>query len=201
MRPALLAICLTLAASSALAAPAAKPAAKPAPSPATATDSKAASAKPAATPAKPTKTKAGPFNASNPADIITLLSTMGAKATQAKSEDGMVFLDVTAPGTSFGVQMIGCDSKGAACHAMALFTVFDKTGITLAQLNDFNRSQFACRGLLTPDGHPSVMYAALVDGRINQDQTKAHLGVWQGCLKGFGDFVADPMEFLSKPHG
>jgi hypothetical protein len=46
-----------------------------------------------------------------------------------------------------------------------------------------------------------VMYAALVDGRINQDQTKAHLGVWQGCLKGFGDFVADPMEFLSKPHG
>lgn len=203
MRPALLAPCLTLAASSALAAPAAKPAVKPAATPAPVTEPKAASPKPAApaTAAKPTKTKAGPFNASNPADIITLLSTMGAKATQAKSEDGMVFLDVTAPGTSFGVQMIGCDAKGAACHAMALFTVFDKEGITLAQLNDFNRSQFACRGLLTPDGHPSVMYAALVDGRINQNQTKAHLGVWQGCLKGFGDFVADPVEFLSKPHG
>jgi len=51
---------------------------------------------------------------------------MAAKATQTKSEDGMVFLDVTAPGTSFGVQMIGCDPKGAACHAMALFTVFDR---------------------------------------------------------------------------
>ena len=206
MRPALLALCLTLvltlAASSALAAPAAKPVAKPPAAPSTATEPKAASPKPTATTAaKPTKAKAGPFNASNPADIIARLSTMGAKATQARSEDGMVFLDVTAPGTSFGVQMIGCDPKGTACHAMALFTVFDKAGITLAQLNDFNRSQFACRGLLTPDGHPSVMYAALVDGRINQDQTKAHLGVWQGCLKGFGDFVADPVEFLSKPHG
>ena len=189
MRPAIFALCLCLTAAMPLSDAAAK-ASAPKPAPA-----KAAQAK-----ATDTKSKSGPFNASNPADIVTLLSTMGAKATPAKSEDGMVFLDVTAPGTSFGVQMIGCDSKGAACHAMALFTVFDKTGITLAQLNDFNRSQFACRGLQTPDGHPSVMYAALLDNHTTQDQTKAHLGVWQGCLKGFGEFVGDPVGFLSKPH-
>lgn len=207
MRAPIFALCLCLIAASAMAetpakpaaaAPAAKPRA-PKPTPPRLEAPKPEAAKPADP--KPAKPKAGPFYATNPADIITLFSTMGAKATQAKAEDGMVFLDVAAPGTAFGVQMIGCDPKGKACHAMALFTVFDKPGVTLAQLNDFNRSQFACRGLLTPDGQPSVMYAALVDARMNQDQTKAHLGVWQGCLKGFGEFVADPVEFLSKPHG
>ena len=150
---------------------------------------------------KTAKPKAGPFYATDPADIIALFASMGAKASTDHVEDGMVFLNVEVPGQNFNVQMIGCDPKGKACHAMAVYTVFDKSGVTLAQINDFNRSQFACRGLLTPDGHPSVMYAALVDARLNQDQTKAHLGVWQGCLKGFGEFVADPVEFLSKPHG
>ena len=189
MRPALFSLCLCLAAVLPLTGASAKASAQ-----------KPALAKAAKVKALDAKTKSGPFNPANPADIVTLLSTMGAKATQAKSEDGMVFLDVTAPGTSFGVQMKGCDPNGTACHAMALFTVFDKTGITLAQLNDFNRSQFACRGLQTPDGQPSVMYAALVDGHMTQDQTKAHFGVWQGCLKGFGEFVGDPVGFLSKPH-
>ena len=200
MRASAIALCLTLLAAPALGQTPAKPAA---PAPAPKPVPKPAAAKPAA--AKPPAPKPAPrptaFNATDPADIITLFGTMGARATQAKVEDGMVYLDVSAPGTAFGVQMIGCDTLGKACHAMALFTVFDKPGITLVQLNDFNRSQFACRGLLTPDGQPSVMYAALLDPRLTQDQTKAHLGVWQGCLKGFGEFIADPVEFLSKPHG
>ena len=195
MRASIFALCLCLAASPALAQTAARPATPP---PATVKPAKP-SAKPAAK--RPPAPKPAAFLATDPSDIITLFSTMGAKATRAKSEDGMVFLDVTAPGAAFGVQMIGCDSNGRTCRAMALFSVFDKPGISLAQINDFNRSQFACRGVLTPDGQPSVMYAALVDARLNQDQTRAHLGVWQGCLKGFGEFVADPVEFLSKPHG
>ncbi|OXE36708.1 MAG: hypothetical protein CGW95_06045 [Phenylobacterium zucineum] len=144
---------------------------------------------------KSAATKPKTFSAANPSDIITLFANLGATAVQTKSDEGMVFLDVTAPGTSFGVQMIDCAPTGMACHAMALFSVFDKPGITLAQLNDFNRSQFACRGLSTPDNHPSVMYATLLDNRMTQDQVKAHFRVWQGCLKGFGDFVADPVEF------
>ena len=190
MRPAIFALCLALVASDALAATAAKPAAK---------QPAAAESKPAAS--KATKAKSGPFNASNPADMITLLSATGAKASIARREGDMVFLDIEVPGQNFNIQMIGCDPKGAACHAMALFTVLDKAGITLAQLNDFNRSQFACRGLQTPDGQPSVMYAALLDSHLTQDQIKTHLGVWQGCMKGFGDFVSDPVGFLSKPHG
>ena len=217
MRRTLIALSLCLISGASLAQTPAKPAPRPVVAVVKPAETKPAGAKPAGAkpagakpvaprltsqkPGAPVSPKAVGFDAGNPADIITLFSTMGAKATQTRSEDGMVFLDVTAPGTAFGVQMIGCDAKGLACHAMALFTVFDKPGITLVQINDFNRSQFACRGLLTPDGQPSVMYAALVDPRMNQDQTRAHLGVWQGCLKGFGEFVADPVEFLSKPHG
>jgi len=151
MRALMFTLCLTLAAASAQAAPPAKPttptaAARP-------TAPKPSATKPDAP--KPAKPKPGPFYATNPADIIALFSSMGAKATQTRSEDGMVFLDVTAPGAAFGVQMIGCDAKGRTCRAMALFSVFDKPGVTLAQINDFNRSQFACRGVLTPTASPA----------------------------------------------
>jgi len=63
----------------------------------------------------------------------------------------------------------------------------------LAQLNDFNRSQFACRGMLTPDGLPSVMYAALVDNRLTQDQTKAHLGSGKAASRALASLLTDPV--------
>lgn len=176
-------IALTLAS----AAQAAKPPAKPA----------AAAAKPAATAAAP---KIANFDARNPDSIIALLATVNAKATIAKSENGQVFLNIATQGGGFGAQMIGCDPAGKACHAIALFTAYEKKGATLEQINDFNRSQLACRGILAPDGRPSVMYSTLVNLRMPADETRMHLGVWQGCLVGFSDFLKDPAAFLSKPH-
>lgn len=164
----------------------------------------APAAKPAAaTPAKPAAAaglKIPNFDARNPDSIVTLLGLLNAKATVAKAENGQVFLNITTEGGGFGAQMIGCDATGKACHAMALFTVYEKKGATLAQINDFNRSQLACRGILAPDGRASVMYSTMVNQRMGADETRLHLGVWQGCLVGFSEFLKDPVAFLSKPH-
>jgi len=177
---------LTVAAAHA-AAPAAKPAAKP------------AAAKPAA-PAGAAPAKIPNFDARDPQSLSLLLQQVNAQAKVGKPVNGQVPMEISTPGGAFGAQLIGCDANGKACHAVAFFTAFEKKGATLAQINDFNRAQLACRGILTPDGRPSVMYPVMLNQRMTSDEMRLHLGVWQGCLTAFGEFARDPDAFLSKPH-
>lgn len=183
----------------AAATPPAKPAAKPAaaakaPAPKTAP-------KPAA-PGAPGALKIANFDARNTDSVIALFAALGAKAKVVSSKDGQVYLNVETPGGAFGVQMIGCDAQAKGCQGMALFTAFDTKGkdVTLAQINDYNRAQLACRGMMTPDGKPSVMYAVMLNARIPADEMRQHMGVWQGCLGGFNQFTRDPVNYLSQPH-
>jgi hypothetical protein len=185
-------------AATALAASAPALAAAPAASP------KSATAKPAAPKSaapKPGAPKTGAFDARRPADIIALLSGMEATAEIARKADGQVFMKVTTPGGGFGAQMVGCDEAFTACKAIALYTAFARKGVNMVQINDYNRSQLTCRGVMAPSGEPSVTYAVLLNGRQTRDEMREHIGVWQGCLSGFGEFIQDPISFLSRPQG
>lgn len=182
MRIAVLIAALTLVGAPALAqtkAPA-KPAAKP-----------AAKAAPKA-PAKPA------FDARDPDALTGLLAGMDAKAEIGAKTDTSVALKVTTPGGGFGVQYVDCDAKGKACQGLAFSTSFERKGPNLAQLNMFNRSQIACRGFLTDDGKSHVMYSAMLTSRMNAEEMRQHIGVWQGCLALFGQFNADPVRFLAR---
>ncbi len=155
-------------------------------------------------PAPPKTTAAAaklpPFDARSPHQVITLLESTGAKVNVTGNSDGQFILEAKANDGNFGVQFIDCNAGAEACHAVALFTAFEKSAVTLAQINDFNRAQFACRGLLAADGRPSVMYSTLLNFRMTRDEFKLHLGVWHACIKGFEAFNRDPEAFLSKPH-
>ena len=87
------------------------------------------------------------------------------------------------------------------CPRIALYTAFARKGANMVQINDYNRSQLTCRGVMAPSGEPSVMYAVLLNGRQTRDEMREHIGVWQGCLSGFGEFIQDPIGFLSRPQG
>lgn len=180
--------CVRIAGAAALAAALALPAA-----------SLAAAAKPA--PAKAAPPKAPVFDARRTADVIALLASLEAKAEVARQADGQVFMNVTTPGGGFGAQMVGCDETFATCRAIALYSAFSRKGVNMVQINDYNRSQLTCRGIMTPSGEPSVMYAILLNGRMTRDELREHVGVWQGCLTGFGEFIQDPIGFLSRPQG
>ena len=151
--------------------------------------------------AKPAPAKVPAFDARRPADVIAVLGAMEAKAEILRKDQGQIFMKVTTPGGGFGAQMVGCDEAFTACKAIALFSAFSRKGVNLAQINDYNRSQLTCRGIMTPSGEPSVMYAALLNGRMTRDEVREHVGVWQGCLTGFGEFIQDPIGFLSRPQG
>ncbi|WP_397393355.1 hypothetical protein [Phenylobacterium sp.] len=168
-------------------------AAAPAPSP------KSATAKPAAP--KSAAPKPATFDARRPADFIALLSGMEASTEIARREEGQVFMKVTTPGGGFGAQMVGCNEAFTSCKAIAFYTAFARKGVNMVQINDYNRSQLTCRGVMAPSGEPSVMYAVLLNGRQTRDEMREHIGVWQGCLSGFGEFIQDPISFLSRPQG
>jgi len=150
-----------------------------------------------AAPAKPAPAKAASFDARDPTAMVGLLTGMDAKAAIVSTGAGMVVLDITTPGGKFGAQFVQCNESGKACGAVAFSTAFERRGPNLQQINDFNRTQVACRGYLTDDGRSNVMYAAMLTSRLSAAEMKQHLGVWQGCLSTFGRFNRDPIAFLA----
>lgn len=146
-----------------------------------------------AAPAKP----AASFDARDPTALVGLLTGMDAKAAIVSTGEGMVVLDITTPGGKFGAQFVQCNETGKACGAVAFSTAFERRGPNLQQINDFNRTQVACRGYLTEDGRSNVMYAAMLTSRLSAGEMKQHLGVWQGCLSTFGRFNRDPISYLA----
>ena len=149
-----------------------------------------------AAPAKPAA-KAASFDARDPTAVARLLTSMDATASVASSGGGMVVLDIATPGGKFGAQFVQCNEGGKACGAVAFSTAFERRGPNLQQINDFNRTQVACRGYLTEDGRSNVMYAAMLTSRLSAAEMKQHLGVWQGCLSTFGRFNRDPVAYLA----
>ncbi|WP_304171200.1 hypothetical protein [Phenylobacterium aquaticum] len=152
-------------------------------------------ARPDAAPATP---KVAVTDARDPAAMIAVLAAMGAKSTLAKSPAGKVLVTVETPGGGFGLQFVDCDPAGKACHGLAFSTAFDRKSPTFAQLNSFNRDQVVCRGVLGADGRPNIAYSTLLSSRMNADDLKDHIGVWQGCLATFVEFTDDPAAFVAK---
>lgn len=156
----------------------------------------AAPAKPAAS--KPPAPKAASLDARDPASMTAYLAGLGAKAEAApRQASGQVTMKVTTPGGMFGAQFVNCDAKGKACAGVAFSTEFGGGSPTLAQLNLFNRTQFACRGYLGANGKANVMYSTILSARTSADDMKQHLSVWQGCLSAFGSFTRDPVAYLA----
>lgn len=167
-------------------AQAATPPAKPAPA-------KPAAAKPAA-PATP---KAPPFDARDPASLIAVLAAMEAKAEVAKAQNGEVFLKVSTPTFGFSAEYVGCNGANKGCAAVGFSTLTDKKTATLAQINAFNQTSITCRVFQDQQGKPHVMYATLLSPNLEREDLRIHVGVWQGCLASFGEFLRDPPGYLA----
>jgi len=178
---------IALAGSPVLAAPAAPKAAAP-----KAAAPKAAAPKPAA----PRPAGAG-FDARDPANLVALLSSMGATAQVADSHDGDVKLSVKTPSFSFGAEYVDCGASGKACQALAFSATSEKSRANLAQLNAFNQTSITCRVFQDQTAKPHVVYSTILTATDTREELRTHLGVWQGCLVSFGAFLADPIAYLA----
>jgi hypothetical protein len=146
----------------------------------------------------PAAKTSGAFDARDPATLSRVLTGMKATVTAGKDAGGQPALKVQTPGGGFGVAYVDCNAQGRACTAMAFSAAFEKKTATLAHLNAFNQRDIACRGYMTSDGRLHVMYSTVLTQRMNAADVNLHLGVWQGCLGAFGQFVRDPPGFLAE---
>jgi len=161
----------------------------------------AAPAKPAAkAPAAKAAGKAAPaaaFDARDPASLIALLETMGAKAELTEKSDGDVKLKVVTPSFSFGAQFVDCSKSGVACQGLAFSTASEKQHANLAQLNAFNQTSLTCRVFQDQAAKPHVVYSTILTAHDTREEMRTHLGVWQGCMATFGAFLSDPNGYLA----
>jgi hypothetical protein len=175
----------------ALAAPAHGQAPKSAPK----APAKAAPAKTA--PAKPSAAVAGPYDATNPQNLIDLLTAAGAKVATNRREDDSVFVTITSAAANFSVQFAGCNASGRACQAVLFDGLLDVAGPTLGQINGFNQSSVVCRMYQDRAAKPHVTYSTLTMKSDTRDSGRTHLAAWQGCLADAATFVRDPNAYLA----
>ena len=176
----------------AIAAPAHSQSAKPAPK---AAASKTPAPKSAAP--KPAPAAAGPYDATNPQNLIDLLTAAGATAAANRREADSVFVAITSAAANFSVQFAGCNASGRACQAVLFDGLLDVASPTLAQINGFNQSSVVCRMYQDRAAKPHVTYAALTMKSDTRDSGRTHLAAWQGCLAEAATFVRDPNAYLA----
>ena len=176
--------CALLATGAAHKPAAPKPAAAPAP----------ATTKPAAPAAK----AEAPFDARDPASLVALLVSVGAKATLAHKDEDAVLVAVTSAATGdFSAQYAGCNAQGRACKAVLFDNMTDQPGPTFAQLNAFNQTSAMCRGYEDRAAKPHVIYSTLLFDDDSRDRMKTQVAAWTGCLAEFRNFLKDPNGYLA----
>jgi len=170
--------------------------AAPVPSKSTPAKAPPAKAAPAAKPAA--KPAAEPFfDARDPAMMVPLLASAGARAEIAHREADSVFLSVTSKTVAFTTQFVGCDTQGRKC-AVALFDSAAVAGSpTLAQINSYNQTSAMCRGYQDKAGKAHILYSSLLFADDSRSRDLQQLAAWRGCLAEFHDFTADPVAYLA----
>lgn len=155
-----------------------------------------AASKPAASPAR--SAPAGFVDARDPASMIVLLATAGAKGVIAHREADSVFLEVTSATVSFTAQFAGCDPQGRKCQVVLFDNQNPAPSPTLGQINAFNQTSATCRAYQDKGGKAHVLYSTLVFPDDRSDRITQHLAAWRGCLAEFGAFVKDPTAYLAE---
>ncbi|WP_293370356.1 YbjN domain-containing protein [Phenylobacterium sp.] len=165
---------------------------KPAPAAAAAAAGAPAPAKPAAA-VKPD----APFDARDPASLVALLATAGAKASLVHREDDAVLVTVTSTAADFSAQYAGCNAQGRACKVVLFDNMTDQPGPTFAQLNAFNQTSAMCRSYEDKASKPHVVYSTLLFEDDSRDRMKVQVAAWTGCVAEFRNFLKDPNDYLA----
>lgn len=172
-------------------APAPKPAAAKAPAARTSPKADTAAARPAPAPA-------GFVDARDPASMVALLATAGAKGEIAHREADAVFLTVTSATVAFTAQFAGCDAQGRKCAVVLFDNQNAGASPTLSQINAFNQTSATCRSYQDKGGKAHVLYSTLLFASDSSERITQQLAAWRGCLAEFATFVKDPTAYLAE---
>jgi hypothetical protein len=143
-------------------------------------------------------TPAGFVDARDPASMVALLATAGAKGQIAHREADSVFLTVTSATVGFTAQFAGCDAQGRKCAVVLFDSQNAGASPTLGQINAFNQTSATCRSYQDKAGKAHVLYSTLLFANDSSQRITQQLAAWRGCLAEFGSFVKDPTAYLAE---
>ena len=141
---------------------------------------------------------AGFVDARDPASMVALLATAGAKGEIAHREADSVFLTVTSATVAFTAQFAGCDAQGRKCAVVLFDNQNAGASPTLGQVNAFNQTSATCRSYQDKAGKAHVLYSTLLFANDSSERITQQLAAWRGCLAEFGSFVKDPTAYLAE---
>lgn len=133
------------------------------------------------------------FDAGVIADVAKVFKADGLQATVTKGEPDYIAA-VTPDGVKFITELYQCD--GGRCQLAIYSANWTVPGITLDDINGWNRWTFMCPAYMSADNKPTVFMG--VQTAVSDDPQAVELEVkrWMGCMDNFQSFLRDPKAFL-----
>jgi hypothetical protein len=141
-------------------------------------------------------TSAAAFDARDPTDVLSVLSSNGASGDLKKDEKGKPYIDAKAGNLSFEVDFYDCNDHGVACATTIYTTGWNMTSVTVDQVNRWNRWTALCPAYLTSENHPHAWYGLKPSSNEARTDVVTELNAWLDCLSDFDKFTDAPEDFL-----
>ncbi len=123
--------------------------------------------------------------AKDPQSVITVMQEAGFQAKLEKTEAGDPMIRSASSGSRFTVFFYNC-TKGADCATVQFFTGYQKKGLKLERINEWNRDQRFGRAYIDKEGEPVVeMDVDLDDGGVSTALFTDNLEFWTSIMSDF----------------
>lgn len=122
-------------------------------------------------------------DATNPALIKNIASGYGS-ATLDTDSVGDPMITGRLDGTKYGIYFYGCND-GKNCRSIQFSAGWAGTKVTLADLDEWNRTTRFGKAYLDKDGDPRLEMDVNLDGGVTRKNLDDVVDWWQVSLKGF----------------
>ena len=136
------------------------------------------------------------FDAGDPGDVLSVLTSNGASGAIKTDDKGNPWIDAKAGKLGFEVDFSHCDGAKTQCKTVLYAMGFDMTSITLDQINGWNRWTVLCPAYLTSENHPRAWFGLKPSPNDRPNDVKVQENAWLSCMSDFDKFTDDPEAFL-----
>ena len=128
-------------------------------------------------------------DATDPAKLVSIVQSLGYRASLDRDNVGDPMIRSSASGTDFIIYFDGCDD-GAACKSLLFKVGYDLTeGTTLEAVNEWNKQTLFGRAYLDDENDPWLEMSVSLDGGVTEENFADHFDWWEVVLVDFEEHI------------
>lgn len=125
------------------------------------------------------------LDATDPAKLVSVIQSLGYRATLDRDNVGDPLIRSSAGGTEFAIYFYGC-SGGAACKSLLFKVGYDLIeGTTLEAMNEWNKTALFGRAYMDEENEPWLEMSVTLDGGITRENFADVYDWWDVILADF----------------